>query len=173
MHISEKTIENVCKACTLSKMINVRNREPDIRAKSPPDLVHTDLAGPVTPESDQGYKYALAFTDDYSGATFTYLLKNKSDILCATEKFLADSFAYGKIKCIRSDNDSEFISQAFRSLLTKNKIKYETLAPYSLHQNVTAERNWRTLLEMARCLLINAKLDTKFLPYAILTSTFS
>ena len=43
-HISEKIIENVCEVCTLGKMINVRHREQDIMAKSPLDLVHTDLA---------------------------------------------------------------------------------------------------------------------------------
>ncbi len=36
------------------------------------ELVHTDLAGPIDPEGKDGFKYALAFTDDYSGAVFVY-----------------------------------------------------------------------------------------------------
>ena len=172
MSISNKKKVSDCEVCTLGKMTNVRNRDPDPRAKAPLELVHADLAGPVTPESDEGYKYALALTDDYSGATFTYLLKNKSDTLNATERFLADSSPYGKVTCLRSDNGSEFTSHAYKSLLVKNKIKHETSAPYSPHQNGTAERNWRTLFEMARCLLINAKLDKKFWPYAVMTATY-
>ena len=41
--------------------------------------------------------------------------------------------------CIRSDNGGEFISQKFKSLLEKNKIKSEMSAPYSACQNGTAE----------------------------------
>ena len=39
-------------------------------------MVHTDLAGPVSTESIDGYKYVQSFTDDYSGAVFVYFLKN-------------------------------------------------------------------------------------------------
>ena len=172
MSISNKGELSECDVCTLGKMINTRSREPDARAKSVLQLVHADLAGPITPESHEGFKYVLAYTDDYSGVTYTYMLKNKSDTLWATEKFLADTFPYEKVKCIRSDNGTEFTSKAFKSLLVKNKIKHETSAPYSPHQNGTAERNWRTLFEMARCLLINAKLDKIYWPYAILTATY-
>ena len=172
MSVRNKSGISGCEVCTLGKMTNVRSREPDAKAEVPLALVHADLAGPVTPESDEGFKYALALTDDYSGAIFTYLLKNKSDTLAATEKFLADSTPFGQVKCIRSDNGSEFTSNAFKTLLVKNKIKHETSAPYSPHQNGTAERSWRTLFEMARCLLLNAKLDKTFWPYAVMTATY-
>ena len=42
-----------------------------------------------------------------------YFSQNKSDTLRATEKFLADPSPYGKVKSIRSDNGTEFTSQAF------------------------------------------------------------
>ena len=125
MSVRNKSGISGCEVCTLGKMTNVRSREPDAKAEIPLALVHADLAGPVTPESDKGFKYALALTDDYSGAIFTYLLKNKSDTLAATEKFLADFSPFGQVKCIRSDNGSEFTSNAFKTLLVKNKIKHE------------------------------------------------
>ncbi len=59
-----------------------------------------------------------AFTDDYSGAIFTYFLKAKSDTVKGTEKFIADVATYGKIKCITSDNSTEFTSSEFQSLLS-------------------------------------------------------
>ena len=140
MSVRNKSGISGCEVCcTLGKMTNVRSREPDAKAEVPLALVHADLAGPVTPESDEGFKYALALTDDYSGAIFTYLLKNKSDTLAATEKFLADSSPFGQVKCIRSDNGSEFTSNTFKTLLVKNKIKHETSAPYSPHQNGTED----------------------------------
>lgn len=77
--------------------------------------------------------YVQSFTDDYSNAMFVYFLKTKSDTMQATEKFLADTAPYGKVKCIRSDNGTEFTCKDFQTLLRKNGIKHETSAPYSPH----------------------------------------
>lgn len=134
------------------------------------ELVHTDLAGPMRTVSIDGYRYVQSFTDDYSGAILVYFLKSKSDAVQATEKFLADISPYGEVKCIRSDNGTEFTNRDFKTLLTKNKIRLETSAPYSPHQNGTAERSWRTLYDMARCLLIESKLPDNLWNYAIQTS---
>ena len=140
-------------------MTQIRNRNPDARATAPLELVHTDLAGPIDPVSREGFRYSIAFTDDYSGAVFVYFLKCKTDTIAATQKFLADTASYGEVECIRSDKGGEFISQNFKSLLEKNKIKHEMSAPYSPHQNGTAERHWRTLFDMVRCLLLHSNLQ--------------
>ena len=89
---------------------------------------------------------------------FVYFLKSKSDSVKATEKFLADVAPYGQVKCVRSDNGTEFTGHEFQTLLRGNRIRHETSAPYSPHQNGTAERGWRTLYEMSRCLLIESGL---------------
>ena len=101
-----------------------------------------------------------------------YLLKQKSDTVAATERFFADSAPFGSVKRIRSDNAGEFTSAEFRSLLVRNSIKQEFSAPYSPHQNGTAERSWRTLFEMARCMLIDAKLPKKLWTYALKTAAY-
>lgn len=79
-----------CNVCTEGKFINSRNRKTDTKAGEALELVHTDLAGPIEPTSQDGYKFAVLFTDDFSGAISVYFLKNKSDTTLATEKFLAD-----------------------------------------------------------------------------------
>ena len=134
-----------------------RNREPDRRATSLLQLVHGDLAGPITLESKDGHKYAMVFVDDYSGALVVYFLKNKSDALRATGQ---------------SDNGGEYISEEFKSLLLKNHIKHEFSAPYSPHQNGTAERAWRSVFDMAKCLLIDAELPKQLWTYAVMTSAY-
>ena len=68
---------------------------------------------------------------------------------------------------MRSDNGTEFTSEDFKSLLIKNRIKQEFSAPYSPHQNGKVERTWRTLFDMARCLLLEAKLPKKLWTYAV------
>ena len=101
-----------------------------------------------------------------------YFLQNKSDTLRATEKFLADSSPYGKVKSIRSDNGTEFTSQAFENLLIKHSIKHERSAPYSPHQNGTVERVWRSIFDMVRCLHIEAKLHKTLWTYAVMTAVY-
>ena len=172
MKVSDSSSKPDCDTCVLGKMTQSRNRNPDVRSKAPLELVHTDLAGPVDPISKEGFKYTIAFTDDYSGAVFVYFLKNKSDTVEATKKFLADSAPYGNVKRLRSDNGGEFISNKFKSLLSENKIKHETSAPYSPHQNGTAERHWRTLFEMGRCMLIQANLGKALWPYSIMAAAY-
>jgi transposase InsO family protein len=66
-----------------------------------------------------------------------YFLKTKSDTTLATKKFLADSAPYGRVKCKRSDNGTEYTSDISQSLLREKGIKHETSSPYSPHQNGT------------------------------------
>ena len=57
--------------------MNYRNHGADAKAEAPLDLVYSDLAGPITPASIEGCRYSIIFTDDDSGATFLYFLRNK------------------------------------------------------------------------------------------------
>jgi len=84
----------------------------------------------------------------------------------ATERFLADVSSFGTVKRLTSDNGTEYTSKEFQSLCVRNRIKHERSAPYSPHQNGTAERGWHTLFEMASCLLLDAKLPKEPWTYA-------
>ena len=162
-----------CGVCIRGKMAQTFNRKPDKRAKSCLDLVHFDLAGPIEPAAKEGFRYALGCVDDFSGLIHIYFLKQKSDTVRATEKFLADVSPFGSVKRIRSDQGGEFISEAFESLLIANKIKHERSAPHSPHQNGTVERSWRSLFEMARCLLIQSGLPKSMWTYALMAAVYT
>lgn len=56
------------------------------------------------------------------------------------------------------------------SRLIKHRIRQETSAPYTPHQDGTAERNWRTLFDMARCMLIESGLPKQLWTYAVQTA---
>ena len=161
-----------CGTCTLAKQCQSRSRIPDARATSPMEFIHSDLSGPVDPAAKDGFRYAITFTDDYSSAIFIYFLKQKSDAVMALEKFIADVSPYGKVKKLRTDNGGEYMSGEFESVLVKNAIRHETSAPYSPHQNGTAERNWRTIFEMGRSLLIESNLPKTLWTYAVMAAVF-
>ena len=179
-----------CDPCVLGKQVVHRNREADERATVPLELVHSDLAGPIEPAAIDDLRYVMNFVDDFSGATFVYFLRQKSDAPRALEKFLADVSPFGTVQSIniryiptandetvvkrlRTDNGGEFISKAFEDILIKHKIRHEFTCPYSPHQNGgerTAERNWRTLFDAARSMLIESNLPKQLWTYAVMTA---
>jgi hypothetical protein len=63
-----------------------------------------------------------------------------------------------KIKCLRTDNGSEYVNHAMLNELKNWGIRHETTIPYSPEQNGLAERANRTIVEKARCMLQGANL---------------
>lgn len=51
------------------------------------------------------------------------------------------------IKCIRSDNGTEFFNHAFDKLFKSIGIKYQKMVPYTIEQNGIAERANRSIIE--------------------------
>lgn len=73
------------------------------------DLVHTDLMVPFNERSWEGAVYIVEESTRYIR---TFMLKSKSDVF---QKFVAcinqtETYTGQKLKCIRSDNDTEFKS---------------------------------------------------------------
>ena len=156
-----------CVTCILGKTTNKKSKIPRKRCSKVFQLVHCDLTGPVKPEARGGFRFGINFVDDFSGATKIYLLKKKSDASEALKKFIADSASYGKITAIRCDNGTEFTGKDWRNVCLNNGIKLEFSSPRSPFQNGTAERNHRTMYDMARCLLLESGLPKSMWGYAI------
>ena len=91
-----------------------------MKVNNPLEVIYSDLAGPCDPIGKDAFKYVINFIDEYSGCTFCYCLKQKSDVVTATEKFIADVAPYGKVEFMRTDNGGEYISKDFNSLLIQN-----------------------------------------------------
>ena len=63
---------------------------------------------------------------------------------------------------MRSDGGGEYDNKAFDEFCFAQRIKRETSAPYSPHQNGVPERGWQTVGDMSRCLLKQANLPNSF-----------
>ena len=110
-----------CDTCIQGKMFNDRNKILDCKATKILALVHNDLAGPIQPLAKDGYKYVLDFIDDYFSLTMLYFLKHQSHTLLAIRKYLADIAPYSHVKCLWTDNGTEFTSEPFQWLLVLNR----------------------------------------------------
>ena len=69
------------------KMLN-KNKDAVINVNNPLEVIYTDIAGPVHPKEKDGFKYPIELSDEYSGSTFCYCLKQKSDTVKAIEHLL-------------------------------------------------------------------------------------
>lgn len=65
--------DKFCEGCVLGKHPrNSFSKEASYRAKKVLELVHTDICGPITPNSLGNHRYFITFMDDYSRRTWVY-----------------------------------------------------------------------------------------------------
>lgn len=163
-----------CEVCHMGKICQIPFGKSSNRAKDKLGLVHSDICGPMSTTSIGGSKYFVTFIDDYSRYTEIVMLKNRSEVLSAFRKFMLRvkrECGYG-IKILRTDNAKEYISKEFSRLLESEGIKHELTVPHTPQQNGVAERANRTLVEMARCMLLQSKLPMSLWAEAINTANF-
>lgn len=138
------------------------------------ELIHTDVCGPMNVKSPGGNRYFVTFIDDFSRKIYVYFMRAKSEVF---EKFnLFKSYVEcqtgQKIKTLRSDNGKEYINNDFINCLNKCGIKRQLTVPYTPQQNGVAERANRTIVEMAKSLLIHAQLEEFLWAEAVKTAVY-
>lgn len=179
--LSESTgvkVENKDKVVCISCMEGKQTRNPfpseGSRAKGLLELIHSDVCGPIEVKSLGGACYFVTFIDDFSRKVFVYLMKNKSDVFDIFKEFKAtvENQLNLSIKTLRTDNGTEYLSNQFKTYLSRNGIAHQMSTPYTPQQNGMAERMNRTLMERARCMLINAKLQKQYWGEAVATAAY-
>lgn len=72
-----------------AKQVKHISKSPVTRAKTPREIIHTDLVGPITPTGYDGSKYGLLLTDDATRATAEILLREKSKVKVELPRYTA------------------------------------------------------------------------------------
>lgn len=162
-----------CETCIKGKFSRLPFPE-NAKSKNLLEVIHSDVWGPFNVQSPGGAKYYVTFIDGYSRYCKIYFMKHKSEVL---EKFKiykveVENEHDKKIKYLQSDNGTEYCNQEFDNYLKKCGIQRRFSAPYTPQQNGLAERKNRTLLDKARCLIIQAKLPLMFWAEAINTANY-
>ena len=138
------------------------------------DLIHLDVWGPYRVTSVEGFKYFLTIVDDFTRATWIYLLKSKDEVIFKFISFsniLKNQFGIN-IKMIRSDNGTEFLNNKMESFCIDNGIMHQTSCVGTPQQNGVVERKHRHILNVARSLVFQSGLPLKYWGDAVLTSVF-
>lgn len=168
-------IKVTCEVCTKGKMTRVPfPRTSEKSSRKVMDLVHTDVCGPMQTKTPSGNRYVLTFIDDYTRFTTVYLLQNKSDVFDKLKEYikLVQTMFMKPPKIIRSDRGTEYTDSRVVKYLKDEDTQIQYTTAYSPQQNGIAERKNRTLVEMARCMIIESKLDNSFWGEAVLTPNY-
>ncbi|RVX14106.1 Retrovirus-related Pol polyprotein from transposon TNT 1-94 [Vitis vinifera] len=128
-----------CESCQLGKHTRVSfPKRLNNRAKSPFELVHTDVWGPCRTASTLGFQYFVTFIDDYSRSQFT--------------SFMSHHGILHQSSCAHTPQQNGVAER-------KNRHLVETARTLLLHSHVPF-RFWGDAV-LTACYLINHKLSAK------------
>ncbi|KAJ9558198.1 hypothetical protein OSB04_012812 [Centaurea solstitialis] len=168
--------DTLCPACALGKM--KRSSHPpklEINCRSPLDMIHMDLCGPMRIESLARKKYMLVMIDEFSRFTWLEFLRAKSDAadrIIAFIKRIQVSLNL-KVKKLRSDNGTEFRNSKLQSFLEHVGISHNFSAVRTPQQNGVVERKNRTLVEAARSMMAHSGVPKSFWAEAVATACYT
>lgn len=163
-----------CDICARGKMTMLPFTESNGPCNERLRIVYSDIVGPMRCESKSGAKYFITFIDDSTRWCEVYFLKTKNKALEAFKlyKNYVEKFTGSKIKYFQSDNGGEYVNVEFDEFLRKEGIQRRLTVPRTPQQNGVAEKMNRTLVEMARCMLLNSDLCIGFWAEAIDTACY-
>ena len=163
-------LHSTCEACVQAKQTTrPYPKEAKTRSTIPGERTMGDVWGPARTASITGSKYYLAFTDDATRHCTVYFLKTKDEAARKIQEYVAaiENKFDRKSKKIRFDNGKELVNKEIKKWAGEKGITIETTAPYAHSQNGVAERFNRTLLELARAMLIANELPIFLWPEAV------
>ncbi|KAG6499840.1 hypothetical protein ZIOFF_039635 [Zingiber officinale] len=137
-----------CRTCVLGKHMRLPFESSSWRASEKLQLIHTDVCGPMS--------------------------EAKSEVAETFEKFKkqVENECGRSIQIVRSDNGTEYTSASFRSICEESRVQHQFTVPYSPQQNGASERKNRNIMEMARCMMQEKDMPTKFWAKADNTAVF-
>ncbi|GJW39214.1 retrovirus-related pol polyprotein from transposon TNT 1-94 [Tanacetum coccineum] len=166
----------LCSACAMGKS-KKKTHKPKSEDTNQEKLylLHMDLCGPMRIESVNGKKYILVIVDDYSRFTWVKFLRSKDEAPDFIVKFLKMIQVRLKatVRRIRTYNGTEFVNQTLHEYYEKVGISHETSVARSPQQNGVVERRNRTLIEVARTMLIYAKAPLFLWVEAVATACYT
>ena len=142
-----------------------RNTKPSQPPSQYSQIWHMDIGyGPTT--SVGGFRYTLLLVDKATRYKKMYPLTNlKSSVLQAMKKFINEVGV--KPTLLRTDFDHKLLGGDVAEYLLNEKIRVEGAPPKRQHQNGLVERNWRSIVTMARNWLRSAMLPAKYWWFAL------
>jgi histone deacetylase 1/2 len=164
---------STCESCQQGKHVRLPFSSSTSFSTFPFELLHCDIW--TSPhKSISGFKYYLVILDDFTHYTWTFPLRNKSDVhtlFLNFQRYVTTHF-FLPIRFIQCDNGREFNNFSNREFFLNHGILLCFSCPYASPQNGKAERSLRTINDIIRTLLIHSSLPPQFWAEALRTATY-
>lgn len=175
--ISQVKPKELCGDCVQGKqfVLPFSKKKDKSHINSPLQVIHTDVCGKISPVTNNNKQYFVTFLDEYTHYCVVCLIKDKTEVVDKFKDFVLKAethFDKKKVKTIYCDNGTEYKNKNLIEFCDGKGIHFHFSPPYTPQLNGVAERLNRTLIEMARTLLITSSLNNSFWGFAILTSAF-
>jgi transposase InsO family protein len=167
--VDPKTPTPDCTTCTQAKQMRKPfDYKSDKRRRSKGELTHMDLWGKYDVTSINGHQYYLMMVDDATRYVTVYFLKGKHEAAQYVKDYMTHLHVRGVITHgIRVDRGTEFVNKDLKDWCHAKGMEIELTAPYSPSQNGIAERMNRTLVELARAMIIGSHLPEYLWEHAV------
>lgn len=166
--------EKLCEICINAKQTRKPFKNNRSKATRPLEIVHTDICGPIDPETWDNKRYYISFIDDYTHFVKVFLLSHKNEAAYFVKNYVAEVESKWNLKVhkIRSDNGGEYLNTVLKSWFEGKGIVHDVTIPYTPQFNGTAERMNRTLMEKARALILDQNSDKVLWGESVLTAAY-
>jgi transposase InsO family protein len=166
---------NSCDSCMKGKVARIPFNQHFDATHHPLEVVHSDLVGPITPSTNSGARYFITLVDQHTGFISVTLLQQKSD---ATKAILEFKTFYKKqtgfsMKKLITDGGGEFCNKNLSAILQAQGIQHNVAPPYTPQHNGVAEQANKTIINMARCMLVQSKLAKEWWGEAVRTAALT
>ncbi|SPC64033.1 related to retrotransposon protein [Ustilago sp. UG-2017b] len=160
-----------CNCCSQAKQTRARMASSKTeRAQAPLELIHIDLMTDL--QGHPNYHHALVVVDDASSYVYVKSLLSKAEAFPALKAWTktAEIATDRTLKCIRSDNGTEWSSLAAEEWKREAGFKWQKTTLYVSIQNGRAEHTIRSLQEKMRAMLVQRSVPKGLWPYAIMAA---
>jgi len=163
-----------CAICIQNKMHNMPFENKRTKATDILEIIHTDVNGPHMTTGYKGEKYFVSFIDDYSKLCKVYCISSKNQVYDCLVQYIneIENLTGKRIKKVRCDNGREYLNSKFYQFAREKGIQINTCPPYVHELNGTAERFNRSIMDMARCLMAEAKVKRIFWPECVIAAAY-
>ncbi|GJV74155.1 putative ribonuclease H-like domain-containing protein, partial [Tanacetum coccineum] len=127
-------------------------------------MLHMDLFSPTNVKSLMKMSYYLVVNDDFSRFSWVFFLATKDETSRILKTLITEieNQLDHKVKVIRCDNGTEFKNSVMNQFCEMKGIKREFSIARTPQQNGVAEKKNKTLIEAARTMLVDSKMQTTF-----------
>ncbi|MBW0580636.1 hypothetical protein O181_120351 [Austropuccinia psidii MF-1] len=164
----------LCEVCARAKSTHCLERAcTDILKEKQLYLLVSDIMGPFNTDA-QGFRYILTVRDHVSTYSIVYPLKSRSKapqaiIDCITQLQVCLRLTP---RALRTDNAREFTSSSLTDFLAKVGVSFVPSLPYLPQENGEAESLNRTLGDMARAMMTQSSMPTRFWHYVYTSACY-